>query len=131
MEPDESTPLFSRFGQSLPIPEEMAAWGDKARSLSNDVTRGPEESAGAIHTETGTTLLVEPTSDELIQAALDDKSQKRLWLRTIIPLLQLRSHDSDPSGRVQLAYDVSNTFRGYHYSNLEGTTGVTGMTQSR
>jgi conjugative relaxase-like TrwC/TraI family protein len=26
---------------------------------------------------------------------------------------------------------VSNTFRGYHYSNLEGTTGVTGMTHSR
>jgi hypothetical protein len=31
----------------------------------------------------------------------------------------------------ELSLGVSNTFRGYHYSNLEGTTGVTGMTQSR
>jgi hypothetical protein len=31
--------------------------------------------------------------------------QDRLWLRAIIPLLQSRCHDSDPSPRVQLAYD--------------------------
>jgi hypothetical protein len=48
----------------------------------------------------------ELTADELIRATLDDQSQKRLWLRTITPLLQLRSHDSDPSGRVQLAFDL-------------------------
>jgi hypothetical protein len=37
---------------------------------------------------------------------VDVETQKRLWVRTIIPLLQLRSHDSDPSGRVQLAFDL-------------------------
>jgi hypothetical protein len=37
---------------------------------------------------------------------IDDEVQKRLWVRTIIPLLQLRSHDTDPSGRVQLAFDL-------------------------
>jgi hypothetical protein len=37
---------------------------------------------------------------------IDIEAQKRLWVRTIIGLLQLRSHDSDPSGRVQLAFDL-------------------------
>lgn len=41
-----------------------------------------------------------------IQAYIDEEAQKRLWLRTIIPLLQMRSHDTDPSGRVQLAVDL-------------------------
>ena len=49
---------------------------------------------------------VDPTLDELVAQALDFEAQKRLWLRTITPLLQLRSHDSDPSGRVQLAFDL-------------------------
>ena len=48
----------------------------------------------------------ELSAEELIRVTLGDESQKRLWLRTIIPLLQLRSHDSDPSGRVQVAYDL-------------------------
>jgi hypothetical protein len=39
-------------------------------------------------------------------AYMDEEAQRRLWVRTIIPLLQLRSHDSDPSGRVQLAFDL-------------------------
>ena len=37
---------------------------------------------------------------------IDEEAQKRLWVRTIVPLLQLRSHDTDPSGRVQLAFDL-------------------------
>ena len=106
MKPDESTPRFPPLGQSLPIQEERAGWSDQARSPYNADTHDLEESAGALHRETGTSLFVEPTSDELIQAALDDESQKRLWLRAITPLLQLRSHDTDPSGRVQLAYDL-------------------------
>ena len=36
----------------------------------------------------------------------DIEAQKRLMIRTLIPLLQLRSHDTDPSGRVQLAFDL-------------------------
>jgi hypothetical protein len=48
----------------------------------------------------------ELTADDLVNAAIDHESQQRLWLRAIIPLLQLRSHDSDPSPRVQLAFDL-------------------------
>ena len=44
--------------------------------------------------------------DELVAEIIDLETQKRLWLRALIPLLQLRSRDSDPSGRVQLAFDL-------------------------
>ena len=50
--------------------------------------------------------LDDPSPRDLHAEALDLETQKRLWLRAIIPLLQLRSHDSDPSGRVQLAFDL-------------------------
>jgi hypothetical protein len=43
---------------------------------------------------------------DLVEAALDYEAQQRFWLKAIIPLLQLRSHDTDPSGRVQLAFDL-------------------------
>jgi hypothetical protein len=46
------------------------------------------------------------TDDDLIADIIDGESQKRLWLRALIPLLQIRSHDTDPSGRVQLAFDL-------------------------
>jgi hypothetical protein len=42
----------------------------------------------------------------MVTEALDLEAQQRLWLRELIPLLQLRSRDSDPSGRVQLAFDL-------------------------
>ena len=42
---------------------------------------------------------------ECVEAVLDCEIQKRFWLKTIMPLLQLRSHESDPSPRVQLAFD--------------------------
>jgi hypothetical protein len=32
-------------------------------------------------------------------------AQQRLWLKAVIPLLQLRSGEADPSGRVQFALD--------------------------
>jgi hypothetical protein len=44
--------------------------------------------------------------DELVAQIIDMETQKRLWVRTLIPLLQLRSRESDPSGRVQLALDL-------------------------
>ena len=44
--------------------------------------------------------------DDLAAAIVDLETQKRLWLRSIIPLLQLRTHDSDPSSRVQFAFDL-------------------------
>lgn len=52
-----------------------------------------------------------PTDDaqadaiETAAAMLDDDVQARLWLRAIVPLLQLRSHDADPINRVQYAFD--------------------------
>ena len=48
----------------------------------------------------------EPTFDDMVEAAIDYEVQQRLWVRTIIPLLELRSHETDPSGRVQLAFDL-------------------------
>jgi hypothetical protein len=47
-----------------------------------------------------------PSLDDMVSEVLDLETQRRLWLRAIVPLLQLRSHDSDPSGRVQLAFDL-------------------------
>lgn len=47
-----------------------------------------------------------PTVDDAIADVIDLETQKRLWVRALTPLLQLRSHDSDPSGRVQLAFDL-------------------------
>ncbi len=46
---------------------------------------------------------------EVAEAAADDAHTdltNRLWLKAVVPLLQLRSHDSDPSARVQLAFDL-------------------------
>ena len=47
-----------------------------------------------------------PAADDLVAEVIDLETQRRLWIRSLIPLLQLRSHDSDPSGRVQLAFDL-------------------------
>ncbi len=47
--------------------------------------------------------LADPEQDALDAAAED--VQARLWVRTLTPLLQLRSHDTDPTGRVQYAID--------------------------
>jgi hypothetical protein len=106
MKGDESTPPFSPLGEGLPVHERREERGDTTRGLPPDASRGLREPDDTIPDETETALLVESTADALILAALNEESQKRLWLRTIIPLLQLRSHDSDPSGRVQLAYDL-------------------------
>jgi len=47
-----------------------------------------------------------PADDDLVAEVIDLETQKRLWLRAIVPLLQLRSRDSDPSSRVQLSQDL-------------------------
>jgi hypothetical protein len=44
--------------------------------------------------------------DDLIAEVIDLEAQKRLWVRALIPLLQLRSRESDPSSRVQFALDL-------------------------
>jgi hypothetical protein len=46
---------------------------------------------------------------EAAETAADDAHfdlTNRLWLKAVVPLLQLRSHESDPSARVQLAFDL-------------------------
>lgn len=48
---------------------------------------------------------VEPEElvDELVEPEND--AQARLWIKSLTPLLQLRTHDTDPSSRVQFAFD--------------------------
>lgn len=50
--------------------------------------------------------LEEANDDDVVADVIDLETQKRLWVRALIPLLQLRSRDSDASGRVQLALDL-------------------------
>jgi hypothetical protein len=47
----------------------------------------------------------EPTAEDIAQQIIDLESQQRLWLKAILPLLQFRSPDADPSDRVQFAFD--------------------------
>jgi hypothetical protein len=47
----------------------------------------------------------EPSAEEIAQQSVDLESQQRLWLKAILPLLQLRKGHSDPSDRVQFALD--------------------------
>ena len=44
-------------------------------------------------------------AEEMIPDYPDADVQNRLWLKAVISLLQLRSHETDPSGRVQFAFD--------------------------
>lgn len=48
----------------------------------------------------------EAAAHEFLAAVIDDESQRRLWIKAVTPLLQLRSRDTDPSVRVQLALDL-------------------------
>jgi len=55
-------------------------------------------------TETGD--LVTEAGGLVVDAALEHEAQLRFWLRAIVPLLNLRSCETDPSSRVQLALDL-------------------------
>jgi hypothetical protein len=46
--------------------------------------------------------------DSATQAALDLERDNRLFLRAATPLLQARTHESDPSDRVQFALDQAH-----------------------
>lgn len=48
---------------------------------------------------------VDGSDDEALQDVLAVEMQRRLWLRSIVPILQARSQENDPSDRVQLALD--------------------------
>jgi hypothetical protein len=121
MKPDESAPRIPPLELTSAPPEGKAARVNQESGPSDDLTRGPEIFGEPPQPDIGDAIFSEPTADDLIQAALDDESQKRLWLRTIIPLLQLRSHDSDPSGRVQLAFDLMHIAACERASRLLGS----------
>lgn len=48
----------------------------------------------------------ESQDDQVIEEYVDPDVQNRLWLKAVVPLLQLRTHETDPNGRVQFAFDV-------------------------
>ena len=47
---------------------------------------------------------LEETGDDILEF-VDPDVQHRLWLRAVVPLLQLRTQETDPSQRVQFALD--------------------------
>jgi hypothetical protein len=52
-----------------------------------------------------------PSEDDLdapeaASTFVDAEIQNRLWLKAVLPLLQLRSQETDPSDRVQFALDL-------------------------
>jgi hypothetical protein len=49
---------------------------------------------------------VEPTAGDMAAEAPDHEAGQRHLLKALTSLLALRSHDSDPSDRVQLAFDL-------------------------
>ena len=53
-------------------------------------------------------IAADDQADEDQDLAVDDaadEGRQRLWIRSLTPLLQLRSHETDPSSRVQFAFD--------------------------
>jgi hypothetical protein len=77
-------------------------------------------------------LIDELAEDDMAQEVIDLESQRRLWLRAIIPLLSIRSHDTDPSDRVQFAVDLMHiaacerVVRLMHSDEIEGRGQCTG-----
>jgi hypothetical protein len=60
--------------------------------------------------EEGTSAAGSPEADEAMAAdaasgLVDAEIRHRLWLRALVPLLQLRSQEPDPNDRVQFALD--------------------------
>jgi len=47
----------------------------------------------------------DPGAEDMIPDYPDADVQNRLWLKAVVPLLQLRFHETDPSGRVQFTFD--------------------------
>jgi hypothetical protein len=82
-----------RFDSIVPGGDNDASEGfaNAAPSPSGASAEGDEPNAG---------------EQEMVQECLDPNVQSRLWLRAIVPLLQLRTHETDPSGRVQFAFDL-------------------------
>jgi hypothetical protein len=55
--------------------------------------------------EGGSSEADEPGTADALSELADADIQNRLWLRALVPLLQLRAQEADPSDRVQFALD--------------------------
>ena len=78
-------------------PRHPAGAGDAPRSAGDP--SGPGEAPDA-------PAELDELADEIdIGEFVDPDVQNRLWLRAVVPLLQLRSQETDPSQRVEFALD--------------------------
>jgi hypothetical protein len=82
--------------------------GEQPGASDDRGTLDPEEQSG----EAGAEAAVIPEEGDefddatVIEEYVDPDVQSRLWLKAVVPLLQLRSHETDPNGRVQFAFDL-------------------------
>jgi len=83
----------------MPIPDGLDDNPDPNPELDDTPPGGASDDESADDDAT------EPTADEIAAQIIDLESQQRLWLKAILPLLQMRSPDADPSDRVQFAFD--------------------------
>ncbi len=77
-------------------PRDPAGAGDVLDPLASSPSAGDEAPPDSAELE-------EPGDD--FPEFVDPDVQNRLWLRAVVPLLQLRSQETDPSQRVQFALD--------------------------
>jgi len=77
-------------------PRDPAGAGDSLDPLTGSHSADGEDPAASDEVE-------DPDDD--FPEFVDPDVQNRLWLRAVVPLLQLRSHETDPSQRVQFALD--------------------------
>jgi hypothetical protein len=59
--------------------------------------------------------------DEMVDAAIDFELQQRLWIRTALEVIKTRTQESDPSPRVQLAFDLMQIAAAERIARLMGT----------
>ena len=79
---------------------------DDPRDLTgaDDALDPPSSTPGAgVEPPADLAELEDPCDD--IPEFVDSEVQHRLWLRAVVPLLQLRTQETDPSQRVQFALD--------------------------
>jgi hypothetical protein len=93
MTPDSTGPLDPRADD-----QPRATDLDGSAEL-RDVTR--DETSASYPSEGN-----DPDTPEAVSGFVDAEIQNRLWLKTLVPLLQLRSQETDPSDRVQYALDL-------------------------
>ena len=87
--------------------------GDEQPDAGNNGEKiDPRESSADDAQEAATPDLSDDSSDDfgdeeaIVEEYVDPDVQSRLWLKAVVPLLQLRSHETDPNGRVQFAFDL-------------------------